>query len=96
MIGLLILMSLVAVGSGVVGWHHFDRFAEKGHRLSVVAGLQPLGWLFACALLLEPCVAHWRPLVLAPALLASTVGALMVYGTRKSERRLTKAKRGRP
>jgi hypothetical protein len=77
----------------VVGWHHFDKFARRGHRLSIIAGLQPMGWLFACALLLEPCVTQWRPLVLAPALLAAVVGSLMVYGTRRGEKRLEVAKR---
>ena len=88
---LVLLYLPIAAGIGTVSWHHFDKYRKRQHPLSVVAGVMPLGWLFASALVIEPHASRWRPWVLSLALLEATLGAAMVYRTRLAEKRLQKA-----
>lgn len=88
MMGLWIAMLLVAMGTSTVSWHHYSRFSRRGHRMSIVAGAQPLGWVFCCALLMDPSQARYRPLILPLALMAGLGGALVVVSTRRKEARL--------
>jgi len=85
---LVLLYLPIAAGIGTVSWHHFDKYRQRKHRLSVVAGCMPLGWLFAAALVLEPAASRWRPLVLSLALVEALLGAAMVYRTRQADKRL--------
>jgi len=84
---LLLSVLLVAVSMGYVAFHFFDQFSRRRHPGSVVGASLPLGYVVAALLVLEPGMAHHRPLVLALSVVVSTFCAVQTYFNRRRDRR---------
>lgn len=82
------LLVASAAGLAVTSWHFFSRFMARRHRLSVVAGMLPLGWAVAACLAVFPQGLFVRSLVLTTAFLVAAGSALNVVLTRRGERRM--------